>query len=158
MARKEPTPVQGFVPIRGNKARQAVNINTGEVISLRQYQKLQNQQLTPEERVSKQVIREANKERKGRDYYKQEITIFMDSRNKQLANAGLPMYTKRSEVVRSDEFKAYYQAVKPPSKNMNDEQKKKFNAKDGKKAKALVAIGLRAKDADYPVGESPTAT
>ena len=174
---------QGFIPLRDSSGkldsrRRAINPSTGEVISLRQYQKLQKQGLAP---VSKRqtdqpkaaptpkrqaqpkatktsnqpVVAKTRAASQARNYYKQEVGTFMDARNKQLANAGLPLYTKRSEVIRSAEFKAYYQAIKPPSKGMSEDQKKKWNDPKGKKAQALVKLGLRQPDADYPVGETP---
>ena len=176
--------VQGFIPLRVNgkldSRRRAVNTSTGEIISLRQYQKLQKQtassqtsqpaqtaqstqkpKRTPQKSITKKqsqgsspVVAQA-KVSHSRDYYKQQVGIFMDARNKQLANSGLPLYTKRSDVIRSQEFKAYYQAIKPPSKSMSDAQKKKWNDPKGKKAQALVNLGLRSPEADYPVGETP---
>lgn len=176
MPRQSSGNVQGFTPLRDvsgklDSRRRAINPSTGEVISLRQYQKLQKQvapttptptpkppkrSTTP--RQSKQVVAQAKGGGHTRDYYKQQVGIFMDARNKQLANAGASLYTKRSEVIQSSEFKAYYKALKPPARNMSDAQKKAWNSPKGKKAQALVNLGLRQPDADYPVGETPGVT
>lgn len=123
-----------------------VNVNDpNDNISQRQYQ---NRFGTPAR--SKPAGQQSHKF----GYYKKELDIYRTTANKKRAEEGKAPLT-RGEVQKSAEYKAYYAAMKAPRKNMTPEQKKQWNAPDGKKAKQLVRLGLRDENADYPVGETP---
>lgn len=159
--------VPGFEPLR-NKQREYKNTKTGQVISKRQYQKLQaeqtlGQKVTSNEQAAK--IRAKKAEETGGHGTDQTGWLFKSGHNKmarfnalvedykraELKRLGLPNTQKNRDKIKvrgdSDSAKRF--------RSLLNDLKSKDNSPNGRKAKALQALGRRQLEWDMPVGESP---
>lgn len=143
MARK-PIPVPGWERIPGNAARRYRNTVTGQEISRFAYQTLQHG-MNPKERAAENRLINGRKE----SFLSRSVKKF---KARKAAELGLkPKQIKvRGQSAEAKEFRALYKELKEVNK-----KGVATNEPGGRKAKLLEAIGLREKDAPYPVNESP---
>lgn len=132
-------------------ARRYVSDTTGRIISVREFQKHATRTSPPPKTVpgtaaptSVGAIQVAST-RAGKTRYKEFITIYQRNANIERAKQGLPPLTRR-DVIRNSEFKAAYKIIA---------RGKKDKSPNGPLASALVTMGLRKPEWQFPVGESP---
>ncbi len=126
MAGKGTPPIPGYKRLPGS-ARQYVNISTGEVFSRRQYDKIAAS-------VKAAPVRKGSMVR-----YNRMVSDFQAYMKRE---HGIEM--TRREVRQSADMKSIVKDLRS-----------KDTSPDGKKAKALVRLGRRRPEADYPVGDTP---
>jgi hypothetical protein len=144
-----------YVPLR-NAARQYVDTGTGEVISRRQYQKSQHGGTTPEKVAHQTAMR----------LHAEQIEVEVDR------NTGR-VYRRSSSGARIalDPLRRYrgiiadYKETHPGARvrgpmaqewrELLGDLASKDNDPNGRKARALVAIGRRDAGAPYDVGDTP---
>ena len=159
-AGKNAVQVPGFIPLR-NKQREYKNEKTGEVISKRQYQKKQAElslgvKITSNEQAAKlrqkKAVEIGTRGEEGKKLvagarhmsrYNSLVKSFKEGEAKRL---GIPESKIR---VRGDSDTA------KRFKQLQKDLRSKDNSPNGRKARALVALGRRSLEWDMPVGESP---
>lgn len=151
------------VPKNHPKYKQRAYINDdGQVISRRQYQKIQNEGITPErkakERRDKGELREKYKKQRGYNHF---VDVYKD---KTAAKLGI----KRSQVkVRGNsaeaiEFRKNYKRFRKIFDDAEKQRKRRGGKIDdyidrspsGELAKIMVELNLRNPEWDMPVGQS----
>ena len=137
-------PVPGWERIPGNAARRYRNTSTGQEISRFAYQTLQHG-INPKERAAENRL--INHKKKS--LLSQSVAKF---KARKAAELGIkPSKVKvRGQSAEAKEFRALYKELREINKKGTAS-----NEPGGRKAKLLEAIGLREKDAPYPVNESP---
>lgn len=146
MARKL-LPVPGWKVIKGDKARRYINDATGQIISRRAHQTLQYGQ-------SAEKQAEQNRESRGKTGKKSKYKIFVDRyKSKQAAEQGLKQsqIKVRGQSPEAIAFREKMRELKKLNKGKNIDR-----APGGRLAQILESLGVREKDAPYPVGQSPT--
>lgn len=144
----------GYQPIKGDPRRRVV-APSGEIISRRQYQKLQHEGLSPEE-VARQAKAAKPKTPEQERRESLGVTQKSDYASKLDAfvshwNANHPdQRISKAEAIRSIEFKAAYAT----HARMRD-RKRPDRSPTGPWAQALVEMGLREPEWDWAVGDTP---
>lgn len=145
----------GYQPIKGDPRRRVV-APSGEIISRRQYQKLQHEGLSPEQvarqakaakpKTPEQERRESLGVNRKSDYA-DKLDAFVKNWN---ANHPDNVPIKKGEAIHMIEFRAAY-AVHA---RMRD-RKKPDVSPTGLWARSLVDLGVREPEADWNVGDTP---
>lgn len=155
MPRQRQTSLPGYKAL-GGPARQYVDTRSGEVISRRQYQKLQNKGVTPE--------RMAARNRERVESGKLQVQVDRNTgRPYRLSRSGAkisldPMRRYRGLVM---DFKAAHPRAKVRGsaartwRDMLDALRSNDNTPGGRKARALIDIGRRRAGDPWLVGETP---
>lgn len=145
MAKRQALP--GWERIPGS-ARRFRNTATGQEISRRAMQTMLHGGVSPEEVAVIRRVTSGNKAPRSR--YSALVSAFKRAQSKIL---GIPMRAVkvRGQSDQALEFRNLY-------KELAAEGRKKVqdNSPTGRKAEILVMLGLRERDATYPVGQSPT--
>lgn len=142
-------PVPGFRALR-NKTRQYENTKTGEIISKRQYQKLQNAGLS-NERAAKQRLeqREFNIPAKGEKHRHQALLKdYIREEKARAIKAGKKRFVLNDKEL--NKFDKIIVELKQLGRKRGIDRSSK-----GRLAQLLVLLGRRSPEWDMPVGESP---
>lgn len=155
----------GYSPTR----RQMISPSTGEIIPRSQFvkqAKVEYYEYTPKRKEKTKYVEEPDRyeglrgrkepthyisrtierieHRNQLSYYNMRVDQFVRYHNHLLQQQGIETPLTRGQAMRDPEFKQLYQDLKS-----------KDNSPSGKKAKALVDLGLRDESADYDVGDTP---
>ena len=144
----------GYQPIKGDPRRRVVAPN-GEIISRRQYQKLQHEGLSPEE-VARQAkaAKPKTPEQERRESLgvtqKSDYADKLDAFTKQWNSLHPDDRITKAEAMRRIEFKAAYaEHARQRSRKRPDD------SPTGPWAQSLVVLGVREPEADWRVGDTP---
>lgn len=124
----------GYSPTR----RLYISPSTGEVITKYRFQKEAVRVEVQPKR--KHIISTASKQANYRDKLKRYVDVV----NEKEKSVGGTNFITLNDARKDALFKMYYKDLKT-----------KDNSKNGKKARALVAFGLRDEEAEYDVGDTP---
>jgi hypothetical protein len=114
--------------------RRYISPSQGDIITKYEYQKLATRTTIPKKHPISKNAKLAN--------YYDKLKRYVTHQNTLYAGVGQPITLNQAR--QSTHFKELYKALKS-----------KDNSKNGPKAKALIAFGLRDANADYDVGETP---
>lgn len=135
-----------FTPLtvggKRDQARRYVSPSTGEVISLRQFQKGARGGVSYEQ-YQRQRASQGVLPRRYKLTQKSDLTLYVENVNRTAARDGLPFITEK-DAAASPEFKLLRRWIR--SKDASPK---------GKRAQALVMLGLREPWWEWDVGETP---
>lgn len=161
MPRTPPKPIEGYIPIPGSTTREAVNVETGEVISRYQYQKLSHGGKAPVTvALERQLIGATTR---GRQLYNHDVIAFANKHNITRAQASKDpsfKYTHqefRKELKELDKWrdKFFKDTGHMPRKGDLAKHNKKLNDKLNQSVKDL---GKKSKNDYSDFGSSPDVT
>jgi hypothetical protein len=158
---RQAKPVDGFIPIPGNAKREAVNIETGEVISRRQYQQLSHGGKTIEKVAEERLLTGATG--KGVLLYKHDVTAWANKHNITTAQARKDISFKyehamfRKELKELDRWrdKFFKEHGRMPHKGELAKRNPDLNKRLNKRVKDM---GKKSKNDYSDFGSSPDVT
>jgi len=157
---------EDFRPLRPGESgyvaskRLLISPSTGEIISRRKfitYAEKQKYHIQPKKAIKPKPVIPAKKTviisltgkkteiiRKKKDRYNMRVNQYVENINSELISAGFEPDFTRNEAIHSPVFQQIYKDLASKDKSPG-----------GKKAQALIALGLRDARANYDVGDTP---